>query len=752
MSPGLFVRSFAAGLGRFPSAWDGPPHTNPKRKRGTHDDVPSRVPTPSRGWLRVCVTSRHTAVKFALVLLAFLAAPAVAADPARIVVHADQPGTPISRYLTGACIEDVNHEVYGGIYSQMIFGESFQEPSASAAPAGFKNFGGTWKAADGVLSGSGRDGVKLVNTTALASIGRVGVEVMFADRGGGNAGLIARVSQPGVGADNFNGYEISLDPEHQFVRLAWHKHNFELIRDVPCPVPVKHWTALEVSLSGSTIDVTVDGKNLIHYEHPGPLPKGPGVGLRTWQRGASFRNLVVATTEGASTPIPFAPTPENDFDVSGMWQAVEHGSAQGSAKPESDRPFAGNQSQQLTFAGGSGEIGLANGGLNHWGLHFEGGKPYEGYIWLRGTAAGKPGEVWVSLESGDGEKTLAEARLGTAKDDWSRLDFSLTPSATVDGGRFVIKLKQPGSVVLGHAFLQPGSWGRFKDLPLRRDVTQGLVDQGITVLRYGGSMVNHAEYRWKKMIGPRDRRPPYHGTWYPYSSNGWGIIDFIDLCEAAGFLAIPAFYMGESPQDMADFVEYVNGPADSPWGKKRVADGHAQPYRLRHIELGNEERVDEAYAVKFKAMAEAIWAKDPEMILIVGDFVYGQKITDPMHISGAASKITNLVGQQEVLKFAKQKGKEVWFDVHVDTNGPGRAGDINALESFCQALDKLADGAKHAVVVFEFNANNHAQRRAVANAVGIHIVERLGLPVTTRPIACSATARTTTAGTRAFCS
>src|SRR5690348_3333531 len=33
----------------------------------------------------------------------------------------------ISRYLTGACMEDVNHEVYGGIYSQMLFGESFEE-------------------------------------------------------------------------------------------------------------------------------------------------------------------------------------------------------------------------------------------------------------------------------------------------------------------------------------------------------------------------------------------------------------------------------------------------------------------------------------------------------------------------------------------------------------------------------------------------------------------------------------------------
>ena len=186
----------------------------------------------------------------------------------------------------------------------------------------------------------------------------------------------------------------------------------------------------------------------------------------------------------------------------------------------------------------------------------------------------KPADVWVSLESGDGEQTLAEARLGAATADWRRLDFTLTPAAATGDARFVVKLKQPGSVALGHAFLQPGSWGRFKDLPVRRDVAEGLVDQGITVLRYGGSMVNHPEYRWKKMIGPRDRRPPYHGHWYPYSSNGWGIFDFIDFCEAAGFRCIPAFNMDETPQDMVDFVEYVNGPADSPWGRKRVAAGH----------------------------------------------------------------------------------------------------------------------------------------------------------------------------------
>ncbi len=103
-----------------------------------------------------------------------------------------------------------------------------------------------------------------------------------------------------------------------------------------------------------------------------------------------------------------------------------------------------------------------------------------------------------------------------------------------------------------------------------------MIDQGITVLRYGGSMVNDAEYRWKKMIGPlTDRRPPYRGHWYPYSSNGWGIVDFVDFCEAAGFRCIPAFNMGETAQDMADFVEYVNGPADSLMGPKALAAAEA---------------------------------------------------------------------------------------------------------------------------------------------------------------------------------
>ena len=151
-----------------------------------------------------------------------------------------------------------------------------------------------------------------------------------------------------------------------------------------------------------------------------------------------------------------------------------------------------------------------------------------------------------------------------------------------------MKLKQPGRIALGYAFLQPGDWGRFKGLPVRKDVAEGLLTQGITVLRYGGLMNNAPEYRWKKALGPRDLRQPYKGYWYPQTndkpaefaskapltSNGFGIIDFMNFCEAAKILGIPAFnVMEETPQDMADFVEYANGSADTTWGKRRVEDG-----------------------------------------------------------------------------------------------------------------------------------------------------------------------------------
>src|SRR5258708_9358433 len=67
---------------------------------------------------------------FRSVLFPFACLSPVLAQPAQIQINASHVTNSISPYLgTGACLEDVNHEVYGGIYSQMIFGESLDRKS-----------------------------------------------------------------------------------------------------------------------------------------------------------------------------------------------------------------------------------------------------------------------------------------------------------------------------------------------------------------------------------------------------------------------------------------------------------------------------------------------------------------------------------------------------------------------------------------------------------------------------------------------
>ncbi len=446
---------------------------------------------------------------------ALITAPA---EEARIIIHADKVLHPVSRYLTGACLEDVNHEVYGGLYSQMIYGESFQEPAKARPIQNFGEFDGAWNILDNhAISVKGGDGPKIVAKEPALTSGEASVEMRFNDNHPGNGELIFKVSEARAGADEFNGYEASLSPSGVLV-LGRHRHNWELIQQVPCNVPLDQWIKLTARVDGDALDILVDGKPMIHYvdtEHP--LGAGT-VGLRAWQRSVDFRNLEIKNGNGDEIYTFAYGGGGTDFGVvSGMWDGVREGTAEGACELETTNVFVGTQSQQITYTGGTGEWGIANRSLNRWGMNVVAGNEYDGCLDVR---ADQPVAVTVSLESPDGASVYATQDLKVTSNTWEHINFSLTPANGNGNGRFVIGLKQPGSVQVGYAFLEPGSWGLFKDLPVRRDVTEGLINQGITVLRYGGSMVNAAGYRWKNMVGPRERRPPYEfrGHAYPYSN------------------------------------------------------------------------------------------------------------------------------------------------------------------------------------------------------------------------------------------
>jgi hypothetical protein len=150
------------------------------------------------------------------------------------------------------------------------------------------------------------------------------------------------------------------------------------------------------------------------------------------------------------------------------------------------------------------------------------------------------------------------------------------------------------------------------------------------------------------------------------------------------------------------------------------------------LELGNEEVVNSTYYQKFQVLAQAIWASAKNVTLVVGDFSYSRVIANPFSFSGAPSGITTLAAQQQVLQLAQTNNRAMWFDVHVWTDGPTPDSTLAGMFSYDTALGQIANGAKYKVVVYELNANNHSQRRALANALAINAIERDGrLPITT---------------------
>lgn len=536
-----------------------------------------------------------------------------------ITIDASKTENEITPWLYGSCIEDVNHEIYGGFYDQKIFGESFEEPIPSPAFKDFSTYEGSWESNVGEVFVKAHPGAKLVYNTASIGNGSVEADIKFEKGRGDNAGLLIDVKEPGKGADSFYGYEISLVANGSKLILGKHKNNFEHIKDIPVSCNPANWNRIKAVMNNGKIDLFLNNKNVFSYEtNDTSLAKGK-IALRTWNSDAKFRNLTI-TKDGTTETIPFTTQPT--IPVSNQWDPIRTGDANAVFALDTKTAYNGQNSQTIQLASGNGTAGISNASLNRWGIAVKKGQAMQGRLYLK--TSDFKGSVRVALQSADGQKEYAIQEIKNTTGNWEKYPFELTPNADDNKARFAIYIKEPGKLWIDQATLMSTGDSQFEGLPFRSDIGQSMIAQGLTFLRYGGTMINAPEYRFKKMIGDPDKRPPYHGHWYRYSTNGFGIEDFLQFTEAAGFTASFAINIEETPEDMADMIEYLNGPATSEWGKKRVENGHPQPYNIKYIGIGNEEvlfngdRADEYdhYIERFNLLHDAIKAKDPSVSLI----------------------------------------------------------------------------------------------------------------------------------------
>ncbi|GAB6008652.1 family 16 glycoside hydrolase [Dysgonomonas reticulitermitis] len=624
-----------------------------------------------------------------------------------ISVDAGKVENKIPPLLYGSCIEDVNHEIYGGLYDQRIFGESFEE---SQALLNFSTYGGSWILEDDYASINAGGGSKAVYDLAEIGDGYVEVDLNFKDTNGENAGILIHVTNPGTGADNFNGYEISLTRDGQKVIIAKHMHNWIHLTDLKTNINPFAWTRLGVRSKGNTIEVYINGVSIGSYTDNDQALLAGKVALRTWRSDANFRNLAIKT---ATIDSFISLMGKGSLGVSNKWDLIQTGNAIANFKRDSNNPFNAAYSQMIEKTGGKGIVGVSNMGLNRWGIALGQNQAFAGRLYLRGN-----GNVKIALESEDGLVQYAMKDLGSITTNWEKYEFELISNAKDSKARFTVYMEDNGKVWIDQVVLMGTDADQFNKLPLRKDIAQAMVDQGLTFLRYGGGMIESPEYRFKNMIGNRDKRPIYKGYWYPYTTNGFGIEEFLQFCEVAGFTPSFAINIEEDPNDMADMIEYLNGPVTSEWGKKRAENGHPNPYNIVYLEIGNEAIIwgnnkegYQHYIERFNLIYDAIKAKDSTI----------------QFINSAWWRPEIEARENMKMVFHALDGKATYWDYHPWMDTYEQA--LNA-EKEIKEMQKLFKewnpNSTMQCAVFEENGTTHNIERALAHATMLNIVRRMG--------------------------
>jgi alpha-N-arabinofuranosidase len=151
-------------------------------------------------------------------------------------------------------------------------------------------------------------------------------------------------------------------------------------------------------------------------------------------------------------------------------------------------------------------------------------------------------------------------------------------------------------------------------------VLEGIRAAGISMLRFPGGDLSNT-YRWQNGIGPRAQRKP--GKTYSGGEQDslFGNDEFLALAVAAKLEGLITVNPSQDAHEAANWVEYLNGPQNSTWGRLRARNGYATPLNVGYWEIGNEVysskqpgyRSATEYASTVKRFASAMKVRDPRI-------------------------------------------------------------------------------------------------------------------------------------------
>jgi alpha-N-arabinofuranosidase len=360
------------------------------------------------------------------------------------------------------------------------------------------------------------------------------------------------------------------------------------------------------------------------------------------------------------------------------WVPVPFGSARGAvSRDRTTGPSAAiNWSEKLsvTAADAQDPFGLRNHGW--WGVALHPNTTYTGSVWAKSDTPG--GALKVSLVGDDTGKVLAEAQLPPLTGEWKQYPFTLKTGAMTASAKnqILVSVEKPGTVWLQQLSVFPPTYHNTPN-GFRTDLMELMAGMHPTFLRMpGGNYLegDHISERfdWKKTIGPLIDRAGHRSPWNYHSTDGMGLLEFLNWCQDLNMQPVLAVYAGYSlrqehvdpgpalepyVQDALDEIEYVTGDTSTKWGTERAKDGHPAPFPLNYVEIGNEDFFDrsKSYDGRYAQFYDAIKKKYPNLQLIATAPVKGHVVD---------------VLDDHYYKRAEQFFADVHHYDHTDRNGP----------------------------------------------------------------------------------
>ncbi|SCC06857.1 alpha-N-arabinofuranosidase [Weissella bombi] len=125
---------------------------------------------------------------------------------------------------------------------------------------------------------------------------------------------------------------------------------------------------------------------------------------------------------------------------------------------------------------------------------------------------------------------------------------------------------------------------------MRTDVVEALKEIHVPVLRWPGGLFADT-YHWQQGIGPKANRKRIVNTnWGDVvEDNSFGTHEYFELLNQLGAEAYINANIGSGTvQEMAEWVEYMTMPGESPMSELRQANGRKEPWHLKFFGIGNE--------------------------------------------------------------------------------------------------------------------------------------------------------------------